>query len=330
VQSLTAIANTIDAKDEYTSGHSVRVATYSAEIARRMGMDKEFTENLYYIGLLHDVGKIGIPNEIINKPGKLTVDEYDSMKTHTAIGFEILKGITAIPNLTAGAIEHHERWDGKGYQNGISGENISLQARIIAIADTYDAMSSDRSYRKALPKGVILEELKKCEGTQFDPQITAIAIELIENGDFERIDTDKITNSLFFGGRKASKPITRKGTLLLVDSDLEINNATRSAFEFRHYSVFTAETYTEAKRLLGEIKPDIILSEAVLSDGDGFAFCKEIRNMTSAGIVFLTAKTHDDDMLEGINAGCVDYIKKPFNIDILTARVEAIMRHRRT
>ncbi|MCL2170998.1 MAG: HD domain-containing protein, partial [Defluviitaleaceae bacterium] len=184
VQSLTAIANTIDAKDAYTSGHSVRVATYSVEIARRMGMDDEFTENLYYIGLLHDVGKIGIPNEIINKPGKLTDEEYDAMKTHTTIGFEILKGITAIPNLTAGAIEHHERWDGKGYQSGISGEDISLQARIIAIADTYDAMSSDRSYRKALPKEDILEELKRCEGTQFDPRIVAVAIDLIKKGKF--------------------------------------------------------------------------------------------------------------------------------------------------
>jgi len=121
----------------------------------------------------------------------------------------------------------------------------------------------------------------------------------------------------------------RKGTLLLVDSDSETNNSTRSAFEFRHYSVYAAETYAEAKRLLGVIKPDIILSEAVLPDGDGFAFCKEIRNVTSAGVVFLTAKTRDDDMLEGIDAGCVDYIKKPFNIDILTARVEAIMRRRR-
>ncbi|MCL2169197.1 MAG: HD domain-containing protein [Defluviitaleaceae bacterium] len=197
IQSLTAIANTIDAKDEYTSGHSVRVAAYSVEIARRMGKDNEFTENLYYIGLLHDVGKIGIPNEIINKPGKLTHDEYESMKTHTTIGFEILKGITAIPNLTAGAIEHHERWDGKGYQNGISGENISLQARIIAVADAYDAMSSDRSYREAMPKDTIIEELKKCSGTQFDPRIASITIELIENGDFEKIDTKKVTSGLF-------------------------------------------------------------------------------------------------------------------------------------
>jgi energy-coupling factor transport system substrate-specific component len=187
VQSLTAIANTIDAKDQYTSGHSVRVASYSVEIAKRMGMDKEFTENLYYIGLLHDVGKIGISNEIINKPGKLTEEEYNSMKTHTTIGFEILKGITAIPNLTAGAIEHHERWDGKGYQNGISGEEISLQARIIAVADTYDAMSSDRSYRKAVTKEFIIKELNDCKGSQFDPHITSIAIDLIQNGEFEKI-----------------------------------------------------------------------------------------------------------------------------------------------
>jgi len=187
-QSLTAIANAIDAKDTYTSGHSVRVAAYSVEIARRIGMDKESIENLYYIGLLHDVGKIGVPNEIINKPDKLTDEEYAAIKTHTNIGFEILKGITAIPKLTAGAAEHHERWDGMGYQNGISGENISLQARIIAVADVYDAMSTDRSYRKALTKSAILNEFKTCAGTQFDPEIAAIAVNMINDGSFDKLE----------------------------------------------------------------------------------------------------------------------------------------------
>ena len=186
-QSLTAIANAIDAKDAYTSGHSVRVATYSAEIARRMGLDKESIENLYYTGLLHDVGKIGVSNDIINKPGKLTDEEYEAMKAHTGIGYEILKGITAIPNLTAGAAEHHERWDGKGYQKGTAGEDISLQARIISVADAYDAMSTDRSYRKALSREVIQAELKKYSGTQFDPQIASIAADMIEEGYFDKI-----------------------------------------------------------------------------------------------------------------------------------------------
>jgi energy-coupling factor transport system substrate-specific component len=191
-QALTAIANTIDAKDSYTSGHSVRVAAYSVEIARKMGMDRDFYENLYYIALLHDVGKIGIPNEIINKPTSLSNDEYDAIKQHPEIGKNILSGITTIPHLTAGTAEHHERWDGKGYINELTGEEISLEARIIAIADTYDAMSHDRAYRKSLPREAILEEFKKVSGKQFDPAITAITIELIEQDYFNSIDINSI------------------------------------------------------------------------------------------------------------------------------------------
>ena len=183
-QALGAIATAIDAKDSYTSGHSVRVASYSVDIAKAMGMDADFIENLYYIGLLHDVGKIGIPNEIINKPASLTDEEYSIMKEHSNIGQEILKEITAIHNLTKGAAEHHERWDGKGYSAGISGADISLEARIIAAADTYDAMSSDRSYRKALPKETILAEFQSCKGNQFDPEIADVTIALIEKNLF--------------------------------------------------------------------------------------------------------------------------------------------------
>ena len=191
-QALSAIANTIDAKDSYTSGHSVRVAAYSVEIARRIGMDKGFIENLYYIGLLHDVGKIGIPNEIINKPTKLTDEEYDIMKQHTYIGHGILKDITTINNLTAGAAEHHEHWNGKGYYQGISGADISLEGRIIALADTYDAMSSDRSYRKGLPKDIILAEFERCKGSQFDPEILDVAIDMIKQDHLGSADVGKI------------------------------------------------------------------------------------------------------------------------------------------
>jgi len=191
-QALTAITNAIDAKDSYTSGHSARVAAYSVKIAQQMGMGKDFIENLYYIGLLHDVGKIGIPNEIINKPERLTEEEYETMKLHTNIGYEILKEITAIHNLTAGAAEHHERWDGNGYRHGIAGKEISLEARIIAAADTYDAMSSDRSYRKMLPKDVIIEEFKLCAGKQLDQEITGVVIEMIEQNHFSSIDIGEI------------------------------------------------------------------------------------------------------------------------------------------
>lgn len=191
-QALTAISNTIDAKDAYTSGHSSRVATYSVEIARRLGMDQNFMENLYYIGLLHDVGKIAIPNEILNKPDRLTDDEYKKMKEHPRIGLEILKDITTINNLTAGAAEHHERWDGNGYYQGISGESISLEGRIIAAADAYDAMSTDRSYRKALSKQIILDEFKHWRGKQFDPKIADIVIEMIDQDYFDSININQI------------------------------------------------------------------------------------------------------------------------------------------
>ena len=191
-QALSAIANAIDAKDSYTSGHSVRTAAYSVEIAQRMGMDKDFIENLYYIGLLHDVGKIGIPNEIINKPGQLSDEEYDAMKHHSNIGKDILKDITTIQNLTAGAAEHHERWDGSGYTRGITGENISLEGRIIAAADTYDAMSTNRSYRGGLPKEHILEEFKNSKGNQLDPKIAEIVIDMIEKDHFSKINVNKI------------------------------------------------------------------------------------------------------------------------------------------
>ena len=194
-QMLTIIKNLIDQKDSFTSGHSARVAAYTHEIARHMGMENDFLENLFYIGLLHDVGKIIVPQEIINKPAKLTFDEYEIMKRHTTVGKELLADVTFIKNIVAGASQHHEHFDGKGYGQGIAGEEIALEARIIAVADSYDAMSADRPYRKALPKEVIIEEFKRCSGTQFDPQIVPIVIDLIEQDYFATFDMQIIVNS---------------------------------------------------------------------------------------------------------------------------------------
>jgi HD-GYP domain-containing protein (c-di-GMP phosphodiesterase class II) len=141
---------------------------------------------------LHDVGKIGIPNALINKPDKLSTEEFEVMMRHPFIGQDILKGITSINNLAAGAAEHHEHWNGSGYCLGITGDNISIEGRIIALADAYDAMSSDRSYRKKLPIKTILEEFLRCKGGQFDPKITDIVINMIEQDHFDVIDINKI------------------------------------------------------------------------------------------------------------------------------------------
>ena len=179
VQVMKTLARTIDAKDKYTNGHSIRVAEYSRMIASRLNMNLHDQENIYYIGLLHDIGKIGIPDEIINKTSRLTDEEYAVIKTHPVIGSEILEKMSELPEIALGARWHHERFDGKGYPDGLKGEDIPIIARIIGVADAYDAMSSTRSYRGVLPQEYIYGEIKKCSGTQFDPAIAEIMLQLI-------------------------------------------------------------------------------------------------------------------------------------------------------
>lgn len=181
-QALKTIANTIDAKDKYTKGHSVRVAGYSKELARRLGLTDEEQENIYYIALLHDIGKIGIPDAILNKPGKLTDEEFEMMKSHTWIGGEILEDFTALPQIWDGALSHHENYDGSGYPAHRRGEEISMVARIIRAADSYDAMATKRAYRSAMSTEYILSEFQKFSGIQFDPCIAKLAADMIAEG----------------------------------------------------------------------------------------------------------------------------------------------------
>lgn len=180
MQIVTALSGAVDAKDTYTNGHSSRVAEYSREIARRAGLSEEEQNDIYMMGLLHDVGKIGVPDAIINKPAKLTDEEYLLIKNHPVMGARILKNITEFPKLITGSRWHHERYDGNGYPDGISGEDIPLEARIIAVADAYDAMSSRRSYRDVLPQKQIRAEVEKGKGTQFDPAMAEIMLTMID------------------------------------------------------------------------------------------------------------------------------------------------------
>ena len=177
---VLTLSNTIDAKDTYTNGHSRRVAEYAREISRRYGYDEAEQEKVYMIGLLHDVGKIGIPDAIINKPGKLTNEEYEIIKTHPAIGAEILKNITEIPELSYGAHWHHERYDGKGYPDKLRGEEIPEIAQIISVADAYDAMTSRRSYRTVMLQNKVREEIANGLGTQFAPRFAEIMLAMID------------------------------------------------------------------------------------------------------------------------------------------------------
>ncbi len=179
-QIMMSLASAIDAKDTYTRGHSMRVAEYSRELAKRMGKNARELEDIYYIGLLHDIGKIGISNKIINKPGRLTEEEYNVIRSHPKIGAEILGNISELPDICIGAHWHHEHYDGTGYPDNLAGGEIPEVARIIGVADAYDAMSSRRSYRDVLPQEVVRGEIEKGKGIQFDPVIAEHMITMID------------------------------------------------------------------------------------------------------------------------------------------------------
>lgn len=180
IQTAEALAGAIDAKDKYTHGHSIRVARYSRKIAELSGMSESECEKIYFAAMLHDVGKIGIPDNIISKTGKLTAEEYDEIKQHPVAGKNILNRISRLPYLSVGANYHHERFDGKGYPLGLKGDDIPEMARVIAVADAYDAMTSKRSYRNPIPQQTVREEIVKGMETQFDPNFAKIMVHLID------------------------------------------------------------------------------------------------------------------------------------------------------
>ena len=179
-QTAEALASAIDAKDPYTNGHSRRVAEYSLKIAESVGKPEEECERVYFAALLHDVGKIGVPSSIINKKGRLSDEEFEQIKRHPVLGGQILSTIKQSPWLSIGARYHHERYGGRGYPEGIEGEEIPEIARIIAVADAYDAMTSNRSYRNAIPQHIVREELVKGSGTQFDPEFAKAMLHMID------------------------------------------------------------------------------------------------------------------------------------------------------
>lgn len=182
LQTITTIANSLDAKDEYTKGHSVRVAEYSVALARAKGWSEDDCTVLHKVALLHDVGKIGLPDGVLKKDSPLTDEEFTKVKEHTLIGANILKDITSVRYLVVGARSHHERFDGEGYPEGLKGYEIPELARIICVADAYDAMTTDRCYRPRLSREESLHRLEIEAGKQFDPELIGLFIKLVREG----------------------------------------------------------------------------------------------------------------------------------------------------
>jgi len=177
-KTIKSIASALDAKDPYTHGHSLRVTLYSIILARELNVPENQLEAIETAGLLHDIGKIAIPHAILCKPGRLTDDEFVIMKSHPVNSEKLIRSIKRLHDVSPGVKHHHERWDGRGYPDRLEGENIPFAARVIAIADTYDAMTSTRSYRKALDHEIAISEIEKCAGSQFDPELAKKFVEI--------------------------------------------------------------------------------------------------------------------------------------------------------
>ena len=296
IQTVMALGDAVDAKDRYTSGHSKRVAEYSRRIAARLGKSKEEQEEIYRAGLLHDVGKIRIPEEIINKPGRLTDEEFNIIKIHPVTGYHILRSISEESSIAVAAKYHHERYDGKGYPNGLEGDKIPEVARILGVADSYDAMASNRSYRNALPQEVVRSEIEKGRGTQFDPEIADVMLQMIdEDKDYLMKETDSLQRRV-----------------LTVD-DEEMNNK-RIAFIMKdepRYEMVSATSGMEALELLKEQRFDLILLDVMMPEMDGLETLRRIRENHKTPVVLMTGDKTLDVSGELAELGCDDYITKP-------------------
>lgn len=213
LEMMMALAKTVDAKDHYTNGHSNRVAIYSAELARRLGKSEADQQQIFRMGLMHDIGKIGVSEDILNKTTRLTDEEFMQIKRHTVIGSEILSSITEMPGLATGARSHHERYDGSGYPDGLKGKDIPEAARIICAADCYDAMTSTRTYSKPMDQQKVRNEFIRCSGVQFDPDVAAAMVQMIDDDHDYRMNEQDFTNEIWLGGAKLEELTAGENTL---------------------------------------------------------------------------------------------------------------------
>lgn len=293
---VTTIARTIDARDRYTNGHSQRVAKYAMELARRMGKTENEQKEIYYAALLHDVGKIHVPDAIIHKPSKLSEEEFAHIRLHPISGYYILKDIDEMDMIARGSRWHHERYDGNGYPNGLAGEGIPEVARIIGVADAYDAMTSNRSYRQIMPQERVREEIENGKGTQFDPQIADIMLEMIDEDVLyqmkQKCDTTK--------------------NILIADGDSQATDIIEHILQNEtEYIVHKSSSGKEALQILMKTPVELVLLDIRLPDTDGFELCREIQKTWHIPIVFMIEDKNFDTIEKAAAMGIKDYLSKP-------------------
>lgn len=308
---IRSLVSTIDAKDQYTSGHSQRVAEYATEIAKRMGKTEEEQQIVYYAGVLHDIGKIRVAEDVIDKPGELSDQEFDEMRVHPISGYYILHNIKEDDRVGNAAKYHHERFDGKGYPNGLIGDAIPEIARIIAVADAYDAMTSERSYRKVLPQDVVRDEIEKGKGTQFDPDIADIMIDIIDEDTTYRL--------------RQTKEKTR--TILAVDDDrISLTILRGIVKEVENVNFIGVTTSKEAFETLKKMDISLLIIDLKMPDTDGFTLYKKICEKKKIPAILMTG-TKDEELIDTIrDIGFEDYLTKPLNVGMTKEAIHGILR----
>ena len=284
-------------------------------IAERMGKCKAEQEEIFQAGLLHDVGKIRVPAEIINKPGRLTDEEFDQVKIHPVTGYHILHEISEDSLIAISAKYHHERYDGKGYPNGLQGGQIPEIARILGVADSYDAMTSNRSYRDALPQEVVKAEIEKGKGTQFDPQIADVMLKMMEEDTMYQMRQREDLN---------------KRILSVDDEPMNNKIVAKIMKDEPMYEVVTAVSGLQALELLEEQDFDLILLDMMMPDMDGLETLKCIRQKSQIPVVMMTADKTLDTSVEFAKFGCDDYLTKPLQPLLLKEVVHNMTENERT
>lgn len=310
VSTINALAQTIDAKDRYTNGHSQRVAYYSKEIARRMGKSESEQNTVYIAGLLHDLGKIRIPEAVINKDTSLSEDEEEIIKIHPITGYHILRGLYTDKSINEGAKYHHERYDGKGYPSRLSGDEIPEIARIIGVADSYDAMASNRSYRMALPQEVVRAEIEKGKNTQFDPDIADIMLQMIDE------DVEYNMRQTEYQHKK----------ILVVDDEDEVIKKVKHILRYKNlYNIAGARSGEDALNMLSYMDIDVILLDVNMPGIDGIETLRRIRKTSNIPVIFLATEKDKETLKAATDMGYEDYLSKPLVPTILKEMLHSIL-----
>ena len=313
-QTVTALSEAVDAKDRYTSGHSKRVAEYSRIIAKRMGKSKAEQQLIYRAGLLHDVGKIGVPVDIINKPGRLTDSEFDLIKIHPITGYHILRQISEYSEIAIATKYHHEHYNGKGYPNGLVGENIPESARILGVADAYDAMTSNRSYREGLPQDIVRAEIEKGKGRQFDPVIADIMLQMIdEDKEYKLRQIDRMDYKI-----------------LIIGEDEESNQRIKNILEEeKKYEVIFANYLDEVIEKLEKKSIDMIILDIQMNEEKGWDILENIRKIYKIPTVLMSDDNDLRSTEEFKEYGCDDFITKSFGPLMIKEVVHNITKKRK-